>query len=133
MVRAEAEVEVGEIEGGGEVPFLEAVTVAVEVVPPVVDVAGVTLVSGRRTSERFTLPSSRRKRTRWSPGSRPSKTTLPSSLFVCPFNLMLFAHIDCFVFFKALDGGHLASPVWREPTSLSSAYPSTPSTITQSR
>lgn len=89
---------VEEIGGGGEVAVLEAATAVVEVVqwgeveveevPPVVDVAGATSVSGRRTSERFTLLSSRRKRTGWSPGSRPSKTTLPSSLFVRPSDLL---------------------------------------------
>ena len=75
-VGAEAEAEVGEeaeeTEGGEEAALLEAATVAVEVVHPevvplvvvLVGVAGVTLVSGRRTSEQFTLLSSRRKRTR---------------------------------------------------------------------
>jgi len=42
------------------------------------------------------------------------------------------AHFHRFVF-KVLDGAHLVSPVWREPTFLSSAYPRTPSMITQSR
>ena len=75
-VEAEAEAEVGEeVEetgGGGEAAVLEAATVAVEVahsevvplVVALVGVAGVTSVSGGRTSEQFTPLSSRRKRTR---------------------------------------------------------------------
>lgn len=66
--------------------------VAVEEVPlvvaPVVDVAGATSVSGRRTSLRFTIPGSGRKRTGWSPGLRLSPTTRPNTLFVRFPNLM---------------------------------------------
>ena len=87
MVKVEAEAEVEEAEEveaeeaegveetgvGGEAVLLEAATVAAEVaqwaeaVPPVavpVDVVGATSVSGGRTSEQFTLLSSRQKRTR---------------------------------------------------------------------
>jgi hypothetical protein len=58
---AEVAEEVEETGGGGEVALLEAATIAVEVVqwvevaPSWWDVAGVTSVSGRRTSEQFTL------------------------------------------------------------------------------
>lgn len=66
--------------------------VAVEEVPlvvaPVVDVAGATSVSGRRTSLRFTIPGSGRKRTGWSPGLRLSPMTRPNTLFVRFPNLM---------------------------------------------
>ena len=66
--------------------------VAVEGVPlvvaPVVDVAGATSVSGRRTSLRFTIPGSGRKRTGWSPGLRLSPMTRPNTLFVRVPNLM---------------------------------------------
>ena len=66
--------------------------VAVEEVPlvvaPVVDVAGATSVFGRRTSLRFTIPGSGRKRTGWSPGLRLSPMTRPNTLFVRFPNLM---------------------------------------------
>lgn len=93
----EVEVEVGEIGGGVEVAGLEVATVAAEVVQWVeavplvavlVDVAGVTSASGSKTSKRFTLLSSRKKGTGWSPGSRLPKTTPPNTLFVCFSNLM---------------------------------------------
>jgi hypothetical protein len=47
-----------------------------------VDVAGVTLAYGRKTSQRFTPLSSRQRRTGWSLGSRPKKTTHLNYLFV---------------------------------------------------
>ena len=72
-VEAEEGEEVEETGGGGEAAVLEVAKVVVEVaqwaevVPPavaLVAVAGVTSVSGRRTSEQFILLDSRRKGTR---------------------------------------------------------------------
>jgi len=96
-VEAEEGEEVEETGGGGEVAVLEAVTAAVEVaqwvevVPPavaLVGAAGVTSVSGRRTSKQFILLDSRRKGTGWSRGSRLTKTTHLNSLSVRFFNLI---------------------------------------------
>jgi hypothetical protein len=105
IVKAEAEAEVGVEAGvvigeGGGVVVLEPVTGAVEVAqwaevgavegPLVVDpavVAGVTSGSGRRTSQRSTPLSSGRRRTGWSPGSRPQTTPRPNYLFVCFLDL----------------------------------------------
>lgn len=86
----EAEELVGTGAAGG-VAVLEVATIAVEaaqweeVVHPavvLVDAVGATSVSGRRTSERSTLLSARRKRTGWSPGSKLPKTRNLSSPFV---------------------------------------------------
>ena len=145
MVKAEAEVEVAEEIGeGGEAAVLEVATTVVEapqwaevaeeapVVVALVDVAGATPVSGRRTSEQFTILGSRSRRTRSSPGSRLSPTTLPNSPFVRFSNLLPNALFYRFLV-KVLDGGRSANPVWRELISLPSACPKTPSSITQSR
>lgn len=74
---------------GAEVDRWVEVVVVVEVplVAAAVDVAGVTLVSGKRTFAPFMILASRRKGTGWSPGSTPPKTTRPSTLFVRFSNL----------------------------------------------
>lgn len=95
-VKVEAGVGVGVtgVGGEGEAEVLEAATALaeevrwgeVQEVPPAVapvDVAEVaTSASGKKTSQPFTLLSSRGKRTRLSPGSTLSKMTHPNYLSV---------------------------------------------------
>ena len=79
------------------VGVVQRAEVAVEGAFCVVDVAGVTSASGRRTSKQFAILSSSRKKTMRSTGSRPALTIRQNFPFVRFFESEANSHFHHFV------------------------------------